>query len=207
LIFLTPHGRHACDTRLRGGGVAIALGNGREAIRMLWDVLSQFWEVLSREWERRGERARFLKVVELPDKSRQKVSATRSAGSSVRCCPGSEMPHVISTQWPPFSSTTLDNIHDGEDVFILFSRRNLLRNSSKQVYFYCLRLWGLFGLRCPHALQNRSNTTANSEFRLRVGPSREKISLFASWSRILKAAEELQSSTTTSGLEVERTLP
>jgi hypothetical protein len=116
LIFLTPHGRHACDTRLRGGGVAIALGNGREAIRMLWDVLSQFWEVLSREWERRGERARFLKVVELPDKSRQKVSATRSAGSSVRCCPGSEMPHVISTQWPPFSSTTLDNINDGEDV-------------------------------------------------------------------------------------------
>jgi hypothetical protein len=55
---------------------------------MLWDVLSQFWEVVSREWERRGERARFLKVVELPDKSRQKVSATRSAGSSVRCCPG-----------------------------------------------------------------------------------------------------------------------
>jgi hypothetical protein len=29
---------------------------------------------------------------------------------------GSEMPHVISTQLPPFSSTTLYNINNGEDV-------------------------------------------------------------------------------------------
>jgi hypothetical protein len=174
---------------------------------MLWDVLSQFWEVVSREWVRRGERARFLKVVELPDKSRQKVSATRSVGSSVRCCPWvGDAPRYQHSMAPLFLNHPLQYLR-WRRCFILFSRRNLLRNSSKQVYFYCLRLWGLFGLRRPHALQNRSNTTANSELHLRVGPSREKISLFASWSRILKAAEELQSFTTTSGLEVERTLP
>jgi hypothetical protein len=39
-----------------------------DVIACLVDVL----EVVSREWKRTGERARFLEVVELPDKSRQK---------------------------------------------------------------------------------------------------------------------------------------